>query len=75
MEKIKLINDNGNEEEYDVILSYVDENTKKGYLVYTDGSKKFLASYEPYTDSLDLKNVDNEEEINKIKEIMKQMGV
>ena len=75
MEKIKLIDETGVEKEYDVVISYIDEQTKKGYLVYTDGVTKFLASFDPNSPSLDLNNVDNEEEINKIKDIMKQVGV
>ena len=75
MEKIKLIDENGIEKEYDVVISYIDEQTKKGYLVYTDGVSRFLASYDPNGSSLDLKNVDNPEEINKIKDVMKQLGV
>ena len=75
MEKIKLIDENNIEKEYDVVISYIDEQTKKGYLVYTDGVSRFLASYDPNGSSLDLKNVDNPEEINKIKDVMKQLGV
>ena len=75
MEKIKLIDENGIEKEYEVVLSYIDEQTKKGYLVYTDGKTRFLASFNPNDSSLDLKNVDNLEEISKIKDIMKQVGV
>ena len=75
MEKIKLIDENGIEKEYDVVISYIDEQTKKGYLVYTDGVSRFLASYDSNGSSLDLKNVDNPEEINKIKDVMKQLGV
>ena len=73
MEKIKLINSSGVEEEYDIVLSYEDPRNGKGYLVYTDGNKKYIARYNPDDDNdLNLETVDSEEEINMIKNIMRQ---
>ncbi len=75
MEKIKLINNDGVEEEYDIMLSYIDSETHKGYLVYTDGVKKYLASFNPDDENdLDLKDVDDPQEIDKVRKLMVMKG-
>ena len=75
MEKIKLINSSGEEEEYDIVFAYEDHATKKGYLVYTDGKTKYVARYNPNDENdLNLESIDNKEELDKIKELMKKSG-
>ena len=79
MEKVSLINKNGIEEEYDVVLAYEDPNTNKGYLVYTEDKNNkngnlYLASYDPTNlDNLELQDVTTQEEKDMIKNILKNM--
>ena len=75
MEKIKLINSSGIEEEFKVVFAYEDPDTEKGYLVYTDGKKKYAARYNPNDDNdLNLEDIDSEEELDKLKKMMKKYG-
>lgn len=75
MEKIKLINSSGVEEEYEVLLAYEDPKTKKGYLVYTDGKTKYAARYNPNDENdLKLEDINSKEELDKLKELMKKSG-
>ncbi len=75
MEKITLVNKDGTEANYDVVLAYEDPNTKKGYLVYTEDKENghlYIASYDPSDeDNLDLKDVETEEERNMILDLLK----
>ena len=75
MEKITLINKDGTEANYDVVLAYEDPNTKKGYLVYTEDKENghlYIASYDPNNeDDLDLRDVETEEERNMILDLLK----
>lgn len=77
MDNIKLINKNGQEEEYKVVLAYEDPNTKVGYLVYTEADEKgslYLASYDSTnTDNLELKDVETQEEKDMIMNILKNI--
>ena len=82
MDKITIINDENKEIECDVILAYEDPNTKKGYLVYTDGeveengeAKLYLANYNPNNpDDLELTDVETKEEIDMIVKMLEEMG-
>ena len=75
MEKITLINKDGTEANYDVVLAYEDPNTEKGYLVYTEDKENghlYIASYDPNNeDDLDLRDVETEEEKNMILDLLK----
>lgn len=79
MEKVRLINKNGIEEEFDVVLAYEDPNTKKGYLVYIEdknirNGNLYLASYDPSNeDNLELQDVTSQEEKDMIMDILKNM--
>jgi uncharacterized protein YrzB (UPF0473 family) len=79
MEKISLINKNGLEEEFDVVLAYEDPKTKNGYLVYTKDKNNnngdlYLASYDPSnTDNLELHDVNTQEEKDMIMNILKNI--
>lgn len=77
MEKIKLVDKNGQEEEYKVVLAYEDPNTKKGYLVYTEDKENgnlYIASYDPINeDDLELKNVETQEEKDMIMEKLQSL--
>ena len=77
MKKIKLINKNGIEEEFDIVLAYEHPKTKVGYLVYTDDKEKgnyYIASYDPRnTENLELKDVKTQEEKDMIMNILKNM--
>ena len=70
METIKLIDENGNEKEYNVVFAYEEEKTPKGYIVYSDGIKKYLASYNTSNDDLKLYSVTDEKEIKMVKDLM-----
>lgn len=65
MEKVTLINKNGNEQEYEIVLAYEDPNTKKGYIVYREDEESnqlFVSSYDPNNDdNLELHDVTKEE--------------
>lgn len=65
MEKVTLINKNGNEQEYEIVLAYEDPNTKKGYIVYREDEESnqlYVSSYDPNNDdNLELHDVTKEE--------------
>ena len=77
MEKITLVNKNGEEEEYKAILAYESPETKKGYLVYTEDKEKgnlYLASYDPYDDdNLQLTNVETDDEKDMIMDLLEEL--
>ena len=74
MDNIRLIDENGIEKEYKIVFAYQEPNNPKGYLVYTDGEKKYLASYNPLNDDLNLGSVTDPAEIQKVKDLMIKVG-
>ena len=77
MEKITLVNKNGEEVEYKAILASEDPDTKKGYLVYTedrDDGDLYLASYDPLDeDNLQLTNVETDDEKDMIMDLLEEL--
>lgn len=81
-EKITLIDKDNKEIECDVVLAYEDKDTKKGYLVYTDGTldengeKNMYASYynplDP--DDVELKEIETQEEVDMLMSMLEKMG-
>ena len=74
--KIKLINDKGEECLFDPLFTFDSDETKKSYIVYTDNTKDELGNlkvyantYDPYSDSGDLGDIETEEEYNTIEQI------
>ncbi len=77
MEKITLVNKNGEEEEYKAILAYEDPETQKGYLVYTedrDDGDLYVASYDPLNeDNLELVNVETDDEKDLVMDLLEEL--
>ena len=74
MDSIKLTDENGIEKEYKVVFAYQEPNQAKGYLVYADGEKNYLASYNPLSDDLNLASVTDPAEIQRVKDLMVKAG-
>ena len=71
-----VINDEGKEVVCDVLFTFDSDETKKSYIVYTDNTKDELGNlkvyantYDPYSDSGDLGDIETEEEYNTIEQI------
>ena len=74
MDSIKLVDENGIEKDYKIVFSYAEPNNSKGYLVYTDGEKNYLASFNPLNDDLKLGSITDAAEIQKVREVMAKAG-
>lgn len=79
IEKIKLIDENNEEKEYDILLTFDLEETNKNYMAYTDNSKDengnikiFVSSFDPSLDEYKLNPLDDEE-YNMCKEIIETL--
>ena len=83
-EKIKLINDQGEEKEYYIVCSFDDDDTKETYIIYTDQSEDddgnvqlFAAKYDSdYDSELDIpkfKKVETEKEHEIIKIVINKL--
>lgn len=74
---LKLVNENNEEIECEVLFTFDSEQTKKSYIAYTDntidesGSTKVYASvYDPSGKDLSLKPIESEEEWQIIENIL-----
>lgn len=74
--KIYATAEDGTKKEYDVVLTFKNENNGKNYVVYTDNTyddeqklKIYAAIYNPLTAEF-LGYVENEEEWNEIKKVL-----
>ena len=87
--KFKVLDDLGNEIEYEVLLTFESDETNKSYIVYTDntqdneGNTKVYASvYDPNDEGLKLSAIETEKEwqiietiINEIQEEVKEFFI
>ena len=77
-EKITITNDKGEQKEFDIVFTFVSENTNKKYVTYTDYSKdengniKCLSSM--YGDNNELLPVTTEAELKIIDEMLKTLS-
>lgn len=76
----KVISDDGNEMNCEVLFTFQSDETKKNYIVYTDnttdeeGNTKVYASiYDPNATEMTLQPIETEQEWNTIEQIMKQL--
>ncbi len=51
--KFTMIDDEGQEREYDVLFTFESEETKKNYIAYTDGTKDETGNVEVYASIYD----------------------
>ena len=77
MNTIKSLTKDGITKEYQVILTYYDEEYKKNYIVYTDNKYNdnnelqiYIDSYNENDKQIIRKEINNIEELNKIKKII-----
>ena len=75
-----LIDENGNEVEYDVLFTFDSDETKKSYIVYTDnttdeeGNKKVYAStFDPKEENPVLGPIETDEEWKVIENILNKL--
>lgn len=78
--KFKVVDNMGNEKEYEKLFSFESDKTKKSYIIYTDneldedGNTKVYASiYEPDKETQSLQAVETEEEWKIIESILKSL--
>ena len=64
MEKITVVNDEGKELTYEVLFTFDSDETKKSYIVCTNGTKDDLGNLEQYVFSYDTNK--SEYELNPI---------
>ena len=79
IEKVKLIDENNEEKEYDILLTFDLEVTNKNYMAYTDNSKDekgntkiFVSSFDPKEDEYKL-NPLSDEEYDMCKEVIETL--
>lgn len=78
--KFKVIDNEGNEIECEVLFTFESDETKKNYIVYTDNTKdeigniKVYASiYDPNSDTTKLDPIETEKEWNIIEDILNKL--
>ncbi len=54
--KFTMIDENGNEREYEVLFTFESEETNKNYIVYTDNTTDATGNVEVYASIYDPKN-------------------
>ena len=79
IEKVKLIDENNEEKEYDILLTFDLEESNKNYMAYTDNSKDengntkiFVSSFDPNEDEYKL-NPLSDEEYDMCKEVIESL--
>lgn len=79
--KIIIKDINNNEIVCDVLFTFDSDDTKKSYIVYTDNTKDELGNikvyantYDPYTDSGDLREIESNEEWATIEQIFNSIN-
>ena len=72
----RVVNDEGKEIECEVLFTFESDETKKNYLVYTDNTtdelgniKVYANTYDPYSDSGSLGELETDEEWATIEQI------
>lgn len=80
MERFKAINIDGEEKEYDLLLTFDSDKTNKSYIVYSDGTKDQKGHIIEYVSSYDLNDnehlltpITDEDEWLMIKEIINEL--
>lgn len=78
--KFKIIDENGKEIEYEVLLTFESDETNKNYIVYTDntedslGNTKVYASiYDPNDENLKLTAIETEKEWKIVETIINEI--
>ena len=78
--KIYSKDENGKEKEYDVILTFQNEDNKKNYIIYTDNQYDYknklmiyAAIYDPYNNNKFIGVPNTVEEWNTIMSLLKQV--
>lgn len=76
---IQIVDENGKEKVYNVLLTFDSDNTNKSYVVYTDYSlgdngciNVYSSSYLYVNDKLELRDIDTEFELNYINNFLKE---
>lgn len=71
---LRVIDENGNEQDFEIVLTFKSDQTGKSYVVYKepgDSDEVFAASYdETETDGGDLKPIETDEEFDIIEEVL-----
>lgn len=70
---IKLLDENGNLLEHDILFSFDCEELGKHYIAYEDNESISVASYESETDLNNLKPVVDEDELKMVNDVLKQI--
>ena len=77
---IKIINEDGNEQEYEILMLFRLEKTKKNYIIYTDNSKDedgnlmVLASIYNEDNGVRLDPIETEEEWDEVEKLLNKMS-
>lgn len=78
--KIKILDDNGNLVEHDILFTFECEELGKSYIAYDGNSKNArgeqmicVASYNPNVDLNKLEPVTDEEELKMVNDVLKQI--
>ncbi len=78
--KFVMIDENGNEVEYDVLFTFESEETNKNYIVYTDQSKDdkgnvqvYASIYDPENPNSKFENIETEKEWKVIETILETL--
>ena len=76
--KLKVKDTNGNEQVYDILFTFDNEETKKSYIVYTDNAKDengkvqvYASIYDPNDEKMKLEEIKTEKEWQYIETILK----
>lgn len=68
---LRVIDEHGNEIDYEIVFTYTDDSSKKSYVVYKepgDSDEVFAAIYEPDGDGGNLLPIETDEEWDMIEE-------
>jgi len=78
--KLKVKDQNGNEEIYDILFTFDNEETKKSYIVYTDNTKDkngkvqvYASIYDPKDKNMKLEEIKTDKEWQYIDTILKTL--
>lgn len=78
--KLKVKDQDGNEEIYDILFTFDNEETKKSYIVYTDNTKDkngkvqvYASIYDPKDEKMKLEEIKTEKEWQYIDTILKTL--
>ena len=78
--KLKVKDVNGNEEVYDILFTFDNDETKKSYIVYTDNSKDangkikvYASCYDPQDKNMKLEDIKTDKEWKYIETIIQTL--